>query len=490
MSQINTAPSLAKYPLVQRIFEDSKRGGEPKSEEYEPSLTSEQVADRLTRSSNRWPDSNRNGTAEMTFEFSTAEPGLFAEVKDHDKKQAIKEFLPLTPRQQAFVRKAQQEYSDVANITFTEAPRGSGEGHLTYNGYSTGDQPSGVRGFAFMRKPQNEQHQGAVWMRHVDQESDFGGYDDNAGEDAWRQNFTHELGHGLGLEHPFSDKDEKPELADYGENWSNYTVMSNNSASLSDNEEEDVRPVSLMVDDVTAIQSLYGANYATRSGDTTYGFNSNTERDHLSLKTAEDKPTFTVWDGGGWDTLDFSKFSQNQTINLNAGSFSQVGGLLNNVSIAHGVTIEEAKGGKGKNILIGNNAFNVLRGGPNSDILFGGSGGAQMWGGKGANTFVFDTSSSGKANWVMDFTSGKDKLDFSGLRQQLGPLNFVSTLPHDHSKAQDPLSPTFITRPGDVLVTYDAAFQRTHFRIDTTGNGKMDMHIDVQGSVAREDVVV
>lgn len=177
-------------------------------------------------------------------------------------------------------------------------------------------------------------------------------------------------------------------------------------------------------------------------------------------------------------------------INLNAGSLSSVGGLSRNVGIAEGAVIEEARGGKGRNILIGNEVFNVLRGGPGEDVMYGGSGGAQMWGGAGPNTFVFDGASSGKANWVMDFVSGKDKIDLSGLSKKLGTLTFVSQLPLDHSKPQDPVNPTFLTKPGDVLVSYDRAFGRTFFRLDTTGDGRMDMCIDVQGKVVRKDVVV
>jgi hypothetical protein len=44
--------------------------------------------------------------------------------------------------------------------------------------------------------------------------------------------------------------------------------------------------------------------------------------------------TFTVYDRGGFDTLDFSGYSQDATININPESFSSVGGDNNNVSIA------------------------------------------------------------------------------------------------------------------------------------------------------------
>ncbi|MFP3520841.1 M10 family metallopeptidase C-terminal domain-containing protein, partial [Pseudomonas sp. SIMBA_077] len=76
-----------------------------------------------------------------------------------------------------------------------------------------------------------------------------------------------------------------------------------------------------------------------------------------------------VWDGGGNDTLDFSGFTQNQKINLTATSFSDVGGLVGNVSIAHGVTVENAIGGSGNDLLIGNAAANILEGGAGNDII-------------------------------------------------------------------------------------------------------------------------
>ncbi|WP_455929803.1 M10 family metallopeptidase C-terminal domain-containing protein [Pseudomonas fluorescens] len=487
-------PSVpTQYESVQQILEQNKRGHEPKSEGGEPSLTSQQVADRLNRLGSRWVDSNRNGKTELTYEFTSAEPNDFADVKADNPLSKFQNVVPLSLRQREIIRQAHQDFADVTNVTFTEKTDGTGEGHLTYRGYNTGDQTSEVLGVSYYPDAPDQDRQGTIWLRHLDQTSKFGGWLDKDKhrdrEPYWRSTMIHELGHALGLQHPGSDEGEQPVLPDYEEDWTSYTVMSGYIPVLNE-AKESVEPSSLMIDDIQAMQSKYGANYSTRNGNTTYGFNSNTDREHYSLKTPQDKPLFSVWDGGGWDTLDFSEFDQDQTINLNAGSMSSVGGLRNNVSIANGVTVEEARGGKGKNILIGNNVFNILRGGQDDDTLYGGSGGAQMWGGKGANTFVFDTQSTGKPNWVMDFVSSKDKLDFSGLSQQLGSLNFVSNLPLDHSKPQDPLNPTFISKPGDVIVNYDQDFKRTSFRLDTTGDGRMDVRIDVHGSVAREDIVV
>ncbi|BCZ57589.1 hypothetical protein SL267_22060 [Serratia marcescens] len=116
-----------------------------------------------------------------------------------------------------------------------------------------------------------------------------------------------------------------------------------------------------MVDDIAAIQKPYGANMNTRTGDTVYGFNSNTGRDFLTATADNGKPVnFAVWDAGGNDTLDFSGYSQQQMINLNDGAFSSVGGGTQNVAIARGAIIENAIGGSGRDLIIGNDQDTLL----------------------------------------------------------------------------------------------------------------------------------
>lgn len=75
--------------------------------------------------------------------------------------------------------------------------------------------------------------------------------------------------------------------------------------------------------------------------------------------------------------------------------FSNVGGLIMNVSIAKNVTIENAIGGSGNDILIGNNADNVLNGGEGSDVFIGSGGYDQIDGGGGGNILTFAMSSVG-----------------------------------------------------------------------------------------------
>jgi Ca2+-binding RTX toxin-like protein len=74
------------------------------------------------------------------------------------------------------------------------------------------------------------------------------------------------------------------------------------------------------------------------------------------------------------------------------GSFSFVRGQAGGYSIANGVDIEIAIGGKGDDILIGNGRANMLTVGGGRDVLFGTGGDDVLTGGRGADIFVYSTA--------------------------------------------------------------------------------------------------
>lgn len=232
------------------------------------------------------------------------------------------------------------------------------------------------------------------------------------------------------------------------------------------------------LDDISAYQKKYGANHETRKDDTTYGFNSNTDRDFLSVKTDKDKRVAAIWGGGGTDTLDFSGYKQDQQISLKAGTFSDVGGLKGNVSIAYGVTIENAVGGSGNDLLVGNEAANTLNGRDGNDRLYGAGGADILWGGKGNDVFVYGNTSESTRDapdQIMDFVSGEDRVDVSGIRAALGnqPLKFVSA---------------FSGASGEAVVTYDPVVQMSTLQIA----GKPDepaFVLLVHGKLQQGDIV-
>ena len=187
----------------------------------------------------------------------------------------------------------------------------------------------------------------------------------------------HEVGHTLGLAHP-GDYNAAPgqsityaNNAQFTQDSQQYTVMSYFDEGYTGAQFHGYAE-SPMLFDAYALQKLYGANMATRAGDTVYGFNSNAGS--VFSFSGNPHPAFTIWDGGGTDTIDASGYAQAQTINLNPGTYSTVGGETSNIAIAFGAVIENATGGSGNDTLIGNAANNVFTGNGGNDAISGGTG--------------------------------------------------------------------------------------------------------------------
>ena len=211
----------------------------------------------------------------------------------------------------------------------------------------------------------------------------------------------HEIGHALGLKHPFEGDMTLPSNLDNRL----YTLMSytnpinslfnkvihnaDGSVSLST---VTINPETPMLLDIAAIQYLYGANTSYNAGDTTYTFDPQT-------------PFFkTIWDGAGNDTISVSNFTAACWVDLNQGHFSNIATVLsdstagynwkspppvptydakNNLCIAYNCVIENVIAGAGDDTIIGNDSNNFLNGGPGNDTLTGAAGNDTLQGGAG-----------------------------------------------------------------------------------------------------------
>ncbi|MBI6548920.1 serralysin family metalloprotease [Xenorhabdus lircayensis] len=424
---------------------------------YDPSIRvahkplGDEAPDELVRGDYHWSNKyiSSSGTLELSYHFLPSKPAIMPLFK-------ISGFSAFNEEQKETARLSLQSWSDVTNIKFTEVSSAN-KANMTFGFFDY----SAAKDYAFATLPKG-QKTAYTWYNSeshtfIDNDVDVNGYA--------RQTFTHEIGHTLGLEHPAeydaSDK-VRPSYtnsAEYFEDSRAYTVMSYFSEKSTGQDFKNEYSSAPLLNDISAIQDLYGANTETRKGDTVYGFNSNTDRDFMTATNANSKLVFSVWDADGEDTFDFSGFTQNQRINLNEGAFSDVGGLKGNVSIARGVVIENAIGGSGDDILVGNSADNILKGGAGDDVIYGGLGGDHLWGGEGRDTFVYlngKESLKDNPDWIHDFTSGEDKIDLSRFNfGDRGDIKFVDS---------------FSGKGGEALFTYDKVNDLTDLEISLGGN--------------------
>ncbi|MBT0958603.1 M10 family metallopeptidase C-terminal domain-containing protein [Alphaproteobacteria bacterium KMM 3653] len=172
--------------------------------------------------------------------------------------------------------------------------------------------------------------------------------------------------------------------------------------------------------DVAALQGLYGANTTYNSGDNTY------ELSDSSVQWA------TIWDTGGRDEIVYSG-SEDVVIDLTeaplsgydasaapAGTpdglgVSAIEGNASGYVIAQGVVIEDASGGSGDDVIIGNAADNMLEGGAGDDLILTNGGEDTVDGGAGDDVIIGNsednTLEGGDGDDLIVTTGGEDTID-------------------------------------------------------------------------------
>jgi hypothetical protein len=213
---------------------------------------------------------------------------------------------------------------------------------------------------------------------------------------------VHELGHALGLKHPFEADGSNTVVLSAAEDSTVLTTMSYDSVASSF--DGTFRSFDLMT-----LTEAYGVNPAFRSGADVYGFSA--------------QGGVFVIDGGGVDTISAASVTQAVTIDLREGQQSHVGASGQPISAAFQLTIsagsliENAIGGSGADYLIGNALGNRLEGGAGNDRIFAGEGADTVIGGAGddmidlaelvnvTDRLVFDPSDSG-SDLVFGFVQG------------------------------------------------------------------------------------
>lgn len=297
----------------------------------------------------------------------------------------------------------------------------------------------------------------------------------------------HELGHGLGLEHPHSNwhssglfpgvsVNTSLDLGDFNLNTTLCTVMSYNIPPILKDAEYD-GPIAL---DIAALQWLYGKNMATAAGNDVYVVG----RDEVR----------SIWDAGGIDWL-VAGSNANTNIDLRmaslldrpscGGFFSKAADHAGGFTIANGVQIENAQGGRGNDVIVGNDTTNALygmagndwiHGVAGDDLICGGFGRDKLIGGAGSDTFLYwslGNSTIRAPDLIKDFAHGVDRIDISLIdanRKVSGDQSFVWL---------EANGAAFTGHAGELRWFNQGV--NTAIEGDVNGDKRADFHIDLLG---------
>lgn len=131
--------------------------------------------------------------------------------------------------------------------------------------------------------------------------------------DYLKTTILHEIGHALGLKHPFESESYNPRVLSPDFDQITMTLMSYTDVSGADDAYLTNYPESPMPLDVFALQALYGPSRKALGNDI------------YDLSEGHFDGFFALFDGGGVDTLDMSRLLSGATLNLTPNIWSDVG---------------------------------------------------------------------------------------------------------------------------------------------------------------------
>jgi len=330
-----------------------------------------------------------NGDKAMYYCFPETAPAYFSEF-DKDG------FWPFNNTQKLFAKTALNYISSIVDLTFVETSDPCQQNTINF----CNNNQDGSAGYAYY-----------PCIASIGSDIFLNIYTDNLKPlDGNYAAYTliHELGHALGMKHPFSIPDavgyqtDPPYLTDT-EDSTQWTVMSYDLRSA------DYHLIYNALD-IATLQYLYGPSTTARVGNDTYVLD-------------PDHPNF-IWDGGGIDTIDGSGLITPLTLYLEPGYWGYVGiqkSLISGagqITVNMGSEIENVRGGAAADTIYGNSADNEIYGNAGDDSLWGGAGNDTLDGGSGNDMVnytgiqsMFTIINEADGSYIVADTSGIEGID-------------------------------------------------------------------------------
>lgn len=249
-----------------------------------------------------WPSLN------LSYTFNTSIP---PEYWTHsDSAQITPNWKPLSPVQESAVEDTFNKLQEITGLVFTKT---SSNGDIRFNAI---DMVEEWAGFAYYPEGQSPVD-GDVFISNINE----GEYTQLPGDFGYSV-FWHEIGHAIGLKHPFEGDVTLPATIDdsihtvmsYTDRFVNVASFSYSGTKMESEISMSAIPSGYSLYDVAALQAIYGANTNTRTGNDTYTFNDQYSSHEYTV----------IWDAGGTDTINASSVDFSCLIDLSPGTFSGI----------------------------------------------------------------------------------------------------------------------------------------------------------------------
>jgi hypothetical protein len=383
---------------------------------------------------------------------------------DTENRAKVDNFQPVTPEQASAIMTGFSLVSSYTLLTF-EAASSSDATSLRFarnvaappaDPASTGGYPPGL---ADNGLPYGTWASGDAWLaRNANATSSYFGSDEFS-------TIIHEFGHTLGLKH---GHETSPNGA-LARNFDNHQFSVMTYRTYTDSpfdpigrEADGSSPQSFMMFDISALQSMYGANFSRLGKQDTYRWNGTTGQELLNDQQAPNTGLSatgmifsTIWTQGAAATYDLSNFTQDQVDDLRPGHWLTFS-LGQRADLKFDSTAEEFKAqgniynallyqgdlrsaianlitGSGNDTLTGNDRDNVLKAGAGIDKIATGGGNDIVSGGAGADQIQFGPGHSTLRDSVADLNGdvvhefGFGAVDVLGLRLDWNSISMTAS---------------------------------------------------------------